>query len=96
MVCDEAPSPLRSPARRCYPACAVLDRVSQLIDEIPKVELHLHLEGTLEASTAFKLAARNQIQLPYSSERELAAAYHFSDLQSFLDIYYAVCAVSCN
>ncbi|MFD7237067.1 adenosine deaminase [Streptomyces syringium] len=60
---------------------------------IPKAELHLHIEGTLEPELAFALAARNGIELPYASQDALRAAYSFSDLQSFLDLYYALMAV---
>lgn len=64
-----------------------------LIRALPKVELHLHLEGTLEPELAFSLAQRNGVALPYSSVSEMRAAYRFTDLQSFLDIYYASCSV---
>jgi adenosine deaminase len=60
---------------------------------LPKAELHLHIEGTLEPDLAFELAGRNGVQLPYASVDELAAQYDFSDLQSFLDLYYATMAV---
>ncbi|POX39508.1 adenosine deaminase [Streptomyces sp. Ru73] len=60
---------------------------------VPKAELHLHIEGTLEPGLAFALAARNGVTLPYASEDELRRAYSFSDLQSFLDLYYALMAV---
>ena len=56
---------------------------------MPKAELHVHIEGTLEPELMFSLARRNQVSLPYQSVDELRAAYDFSDLQSFLDIYYA-------
>jgi adenosine deaminase len=56
---------------------------------LPKAELHLHLEGTLEPETIFRLAERNRITLPYADVDDLAARYHFDDLQSFLDLYYA-------
>ncbi|MFJ3046245.1 adenosine deaminase [Herbaspirillum chlorophenolicum] len=56
---------------------------------MPKTELHLHIEGTLEPELMFALAQRNQVALPYASVDELRAAYNFSDLQSFLDLYYA-------
>lgn len=60
---------------------------------LPKAELHLHIEGTLEPDLAFELAGRNGVELPYASVEELAAQYDFSDLQSFLDLYYATMAV---
>lgn len=55
----------------------------------PKAELHIHIEGSLEPELAFELARRNGIRLPYESVEALRAAYDFSDLQSFLDLYYA-------
>lgn len=55
----------------------------------PCAELHLHIEGTLEPDLVFALAARNGITLPYVDEADLAARYAFTDLQSFLDLYYA-------
>jgi adenosine deaminase len=58
------------------------------IEGLPKVELHLHIEGSLEPELMFALAERNQIALPYKSIEEVRRAYNFSDLQSFLDIYY--------
>ena len=67
--------------------------LDDLIAALPKVELHLHLEGTLEPELAFELAARNGVQLPYANMNAMRAAYEFSDLQSFLDLYYAACAV---
>ncbi|MBN2847060.1 MAG: adenosine deaminase [Coriobacteriia bacterium] len=60
---------------------------------LPKAELHLHLEGTLEPELMFRLAARNGVELPYPSVEAARAAYDFTDLQSFLDLYYAGCAV---
>src|ERR1700694_1766677 len=61
--------------------------------DLPKAELHLHIEGTLEPELMFELARRNGIRLPYASGEEVRRAYVFSDLQSFLDIYYAGCGV---
>jgi len=60
-----------------------------LINGIPKAELHLHIEGTLEPELMMTLAQRNQFSIPYSSIDEIRSAYEFADLQSFLDIYYA-------
>ncbi|MBA4741240.1 MAG: adenosine deaminase [Azoarcus sp.] len=56
---------------------------------LPKAELHVHIEGTLEPELMFELAQRNGVALPYASVEETRAAYDFSDLQSFLDLYYA-------
>ena len=61
--------------------------------QLPKAELHLHIEGTLEPELMFELARRNGVPLSYASVDELRRAYVFSDLQSFLDIYYAGCQV---
>ncbi|MCT7655710.1 adenosine deaminase [Oceanimonas sp. NS1] len=58
------------------------------IQQLPKVELHLHIEGTLEPEMMFELAQRNQIALPFNTPEAVRAAYQFSNLQSFLDIYY--------
>ncbi|MDP2089509.1 MAG: adenosine deaminase [Flavobacteriaceae bacterium] len=62
--------------------------MKSFIQNLPKSELHLHIEGTFEPELMFKIAQRNQIKLPYSSVEELAKAYQFSCLQDFLDIYY--------
>lgn len=62
--------------------------MESFITGLPKVELHLHIEGTLEPELAFVLAERNGISLPYSNVEALRAAYNFSNLQSFLDLYY--------
>jgi len=59
------------------------------IEALPKTELHLHIEGTLEPELLFALAQRNKVALPYASVEALRAAYAFTDLQSFLDLYYA-------
>jgi adenosine deaminase len=56
---------------------------------LPKAELHLHIEGTLEPELVFELAGRNGVGLPYASIDELKAHYDFSDLQSFLNLYYS-------
>ncbi|MFC9387688.1 adenosine deaminase [Streptomyces venezuelae] len=60
---------------------------------VPKAELHLHIEGTLEPELAFALAARGGVTLPYADAAALREAYRFSDLQSFLDLYYGLMAV---
>ncbi|MEU0369500.1 adenosine deaminase [Streptomyces sp. NPDC006283] len=60
---------------------------------LPKAELHLHIEGTLEPELAFALAARNGVTLPFADTEELRRAYLFKDLQSFLDLYYGLMAV---
>jgi adenosine deaminase len=58
------------------------------IRTLPKIELHLHIEGSLEPELMFELARRNQVTIPFSSAAEVRAAYEFDNLQSFLDIYY--------
>ncbi|MGD1066022.1 MAG: adenosine deaminase, partial [Vulcanimicrobiaceae bacterium] len=60
---------------------------------LPKAELHLHIEGTFEPELIFALAERNGIALPYPSVEALRHAYAFTNLQSFLDLYYAAMAV---
>src|SRR5919202_2198062 len=56
---------------------------------VPKAELHLHIEGSLEPEQMFEFARRNRVALPFASVEEVRAAYSFSNLQDFLDIYYA-------
>lgn len=63
--------------------------MKSFIKGLPKAELHIHIEGSLEPELMFELAARNNISLPFGSIEEVRKAYNFSDLQSFLDIYYA-------
>ena len=63
------------------------------IRRIPKAELHVHIEGTLEPEMMFSLAAKHGAKLPYASVDEVRRAYNFHDLQSFLDLYYAGCDV---
>ncbi len=65
----------------------------ELLVGLPKAELHLHIEGTLEPELLFKLARRNGVELPYPDVDAARRAYVFEDLQSFLDIYYAGCRV---
>jgi adenosine deaminase len=65
----------------------------RLLRELPKAELHVHIEGTLEPELMLELAQRNGLALPYSDAEAVRAAYIFEDLQSFLDIYYAGCQV---
>jgi len=62
---------------------------SEFVTRLPKAELHLHIEGTLEPELMFALAERHGVKLPYASVDALRAAYDFGDLQSFLDLYYA-------
>jgi len=67
--------------------------VASFAARLPKAELHLHIEGTLEPELMFELARRNGVSLPYASVEDVRRAYVFSDLQSFLNIYYAGCRV---
>jgi len=67
--------------------------MEEFIRGLPKVELHLHIEGTLEPEMMFRLAERNGLTLPFASVEEVRRAYQFTDLQSFLDIYYQGAAV---
>ena len=68
-------------------------RLPELLRAMPKAELHLHIEGTLEPELIFELARKNGVALAYPSVDALRAAYAFTDLQSFLDIYYAGASV---
>tara|TARA_Y100000590_G_scaffold249236_1_gene280035 strand:+ start:1920 stop:2912 length:993 start_codon:yes stop_codon:yes gene_type:complete len=65
-----------------------MNEIIEFIKKTPKAELHLHIEGTLEPSFLFKLAKKNKIQIPFKSINEIKSAYNFTNLQSFLDIYY--------
>ena len=69
------------------------DRLPELLRTMPKAELHVHIEGTLEPEMIFALAQRNGVKLPYASVEALRAAYAFTNLQSFLDLYYAGASV---
>lgn len=61
----------------------------ELIKKLPKAELHLHIEGSLEPELMFRLAQKNDIQIPYKDIDDVRCAYNFTNLQTFLDIYYA-------
>lgn len=69
------------------------EHLPALLRAMPKAELHMHIEGSLEPELIFALAERNGVQLPYADVEALRAAYAFTDLQSFLDIYYAGASV---
>jgi adenosine deaminase len=69
------------------------ERLPALLRAMPKAELHIHIEGSLEPELIFALAQRNGVSIPYASVEALRAAYAFTDLQSFLDIYYAGASV---
>jgi adenine deaminase len=65
-----------------------VNEIASFIAGMPKAELHVHLEGTLEPELKFELAMRNGLRLPYGSAEDMRAAYSFSDLSSFLAVYY--------
>jgi adenosine deaminase len=69
------------------------ERLPALLRRMPKAELHIHIEGSLEPELIFALAERNKIAIPYASVEALREAYAFTNLQSFLDIYYAGASV---
>lgn len=69
------------------------DRLPALLRAMPKAELHIHVEGSLEPELIFELAERNGVALPHASVEALRAAYAFTDLQSFLELYYAGASV---
>ena len=66
-----------------------MDDLADFCTRLPKAELHLHIEGSLEPEMMVALARRNKVAIPFASVEEVRAAYRFTDLQSFLDIYYA-------
>src|SRR5512144_2052626 len=96
------PVEVDSPPRPSHPLFRIMSQnrsgaaradLSALARRLPKAELHIHIEGSLEPELIFSLAQRNGIALRYSSVDALRAAYAFTDLQSFLDIYYAGASV---
>jgi Adenosine deaminase len=64
------------------------DSIADYIKKTPKTELHLHIEGSLEPELMFKLSKRNKIEIPFKTVEEVKSAYNFSNLDSFLKIYY--------
>ncbi len=62
--------------------------IDSFIEQIPKIELHMHIEGSLEPELMFRLAQTNKVDIPFKTVDDVRAAYKFTDLQSFLDIYY--------
>ena len=62
--------------------------LKQLVARLPKAELHIHIEGSLEPAMMFELAARNAVELPYPDVESISNAYNFNGLQDFLDLYY--------
>jgi len=69
------------------------ERLPPLLARMPKAELHIHIEGSLEPELIFEMSRRNGVAIPYASVEELRRAYAFTNLQSFLDIYYAGASV---
>ena len=65
-----------------------MNKIIEFIKKTPKAELHLHIEGTLEPDHLFKLAKRNDIQIPFANVNEIKSAYNFNNLKSFLNIFY--------
>ena len=65
-----------------------MDDNEKLIKRLPKCELHIHIEGSLEPELLFALAKRNNVKLPYGSVEAVRRAYQFGNLQDFLDVYY--------
>ena len=70
-----------------------MEDIRAFIKSLPKAELHLHIEGSLEPELMMKLAKRNNVEIPFNSVEEIRKAYEFSNLQDFLDIYYQGAAV---
>ena len=64
------------------------ESIENFIRKVPKSELHLHIEGSLEPELMFKLSKRNKVEIPFKSVEEIRSAYNFTDLDSFLKIYY--------
>ena len=64
------------------------DQIINFIKKMPKAELHLHIEGSLEPELMFKLSKRNKVEIPFKSVEEIKSAYNFTNLDSFLKIYY--------
>ncbi len=81
--------PSNSPETAAPPSSGPDADLRAFVLGLPKAELHLHIEGSLEPELLFELARRNGIALPYATVEALRAAYAFGDLQSFLDLYYA-------
>jgi adenosine deaminase len=88
---------MSQPAGLRYPrALRTSDSIDRFIGRIPKAELHIHLEGSLEPDLMFELAARNRLSLRHASEADLRGAYNFGDLQAFLNLYYEGSRVLCT
>ena len=66
----------------------LMSELKKLVSQLPKAELHIHIEGSLEPAMMFKLAERNGVELPYPDVESISNAYNFNCLQDFLDLYY--------
>jgi len=66
----------------------LMSELKQLVPQLPKAELHIHIEGSLEPAMMFELAGRNGVEMPYPDVESIANAYNFNCLQDFLDLYY--------
>ena len=73
-----------------------MSEIIKLIKKLPKAELHLHIEGSLEPKLMFDLATKNNITIPFKNIDEVKSAYNFNNLQSFLNIYYQGAKVLIN
>ena len=91
----ETPSPTQLPTDIDFDAIP-RDALRRIVAGAPKAELHIHIEGSLEPDLIFTMARRNRVKLAYANVGMLRAAYAFTDLQSFLDIYYAGASVLIN
>src|SRR5210317_161621 len=69
-------------------AKSLMSKLKQLAAQLPKAELHIHIEGSLEPAMMFELAGRNGVTLPYPDVKSITKAYNFNCLQDFLDLYY--------
>jgi adenosine deaminase len=76
------------PFDRIFREVTLIDSIASFVRALPKAELHVHIEGTLEPELAFELARENGVPLRFASVEEMRKAYEFRDLQSFLDLYY--------
>ena len=88
-----AVSPIAFPSRTPVSSARLPELLPELLRKMPKAELHIHIEGSLEPELIFALAKRNGVAIAHGSVEELRRAYAFSNLQSFLDIYYAGASV---
>ena len=95
-LCPPHRGGLSSGLARMVPGPRAVSELAAFVRAIPKAELHLHIEGTLEPAQLLALAARNRVALPYDNIEAVRAAYAFPDLQAFLDLYYRGMDVLCE